>query len=118
MGLRLAITCRCGEFARVPFGTVWRCEKCGTSWDTRKIPQDEYQAFVHAVRKVQWQSIAGLVVIGLLTLALVVFVGPGLLPAGPVLLAVWYFLYLPTHRKRVRRLYSSLPSWHISEQAR
>jgi hypothetical protein len=118
MGLRLAITCRCGEVARVPFGTVWRCEKCLASWDTRKIPEGEYQAFVHAVRKVQWQSIAGLVAIALLTLVLVVLKGPGLLPAGVVLLAVWYFFYLPTHRKRVRRLYASLPSWHIGEQAR
>jgi hypothetical protein len=118
MGLRLAITCRCGEVASVPVGTVWRCEKCLTSWDTRKIPQDEYQAFVRAVRKVQWQSIAGLAVIGLLTLALVVAVGPGLLPAGLVLLAIWYYFYLPIHRKRVKRLYATLPSWHISEQAR
>jgi len=118
MGLRLVITCRCGEVARVPVGTVWRCEKCLANWDTRKIPQDEYQGFVRAVRKVQRQSIAGLVMIGLLTLALVVAVGPGLLPVGLVLLAAWYFFYLPIHRKRVRRLYATLPSWHISEQAR
>ena len=118
MGLRLVITCQCGEVARVPAGTVWRCDRCGTSWDTGRIPRQEYEAFAHALRKVQWQSVAGLVVIGLITLALVILLGPGLLPLGLLLLAGWYFLYLPIHRKRVRSLYATLPSWRISDQAR
>lgn len=117
--LRLTITCRCGRSKpeRVQLGTVWRCPECGSAWDTTQVPVEEYQAYARAVRRVQALSLSGVVVAAVATTLLAVLVSPALLPVGIVLLGVWYFWYLPSHRKQVRRLYDTLPRWEIGETA-
>lgn len=113
--VRLTITCRCGHRERVQLGPVWRCPDCGAAWDTGQVPAEEYQVYRRAVRRVQWLSLSGVVVAAAVTTPLALLVSPGLLPVGMVLLGAWYFWYLPSHRKQVRRLYATLPRWEITE---
>ena len=115
--LRLAITCRCGRRERVQLGQVWCCPDCGRAWDTGQVPAEEYQAYRRAVRRVQVLSLSGVVVAVAVTAPLALLVSPGLLPVGMVLLGVWYFWYLPSHRKQVRKLYATLPRWEIGQTA-
>jgi len=112
--VRLTITCRCGREEHVQLGGVWSCPDCGSEWDTTQVPVEEYQAYSQAVRKVQLLSLSGVVVAVVATTPLAVLVSPALVPVGIVLLAVWYFWYLPIHRKQVRRLYEALPRWEIT----
>ena len=112
-GVSLKVTCTCGESARVPIGTVWRCGRCGTAWDTGKVPADEYRAYALAVRRAKWTTFAGVLVIVPVFAVLVLFVDRSLLLAGPVALGVWYYFSLPGHRRRVRKLYRNLPRWEI-----
>ncbi len=112
--LALTITCTCGHAERVQPGPVWRCPQCGSEWDTGQVPAEEYRAYGRAVRRVRLLSLLGVVVCAAVTALLALLVSPALLPVGIVLLGVWYFWYLPSHRKQVRRLYETLPRWEIT----
>jgi len=112
--VQLAITCRCGRSERVQLGPVWSCPQCGSEWDTSQVPAEEYQAYGRAVRRGQLLSLSGVLVCAVLTALLALLVSPALLPVGIVLLGVWYFWYLPTHRKQIKRLYETLPRWEIA----
>lgn len=115
-GVSLKVTCTCGESARVPIGTVWRCGRCAQRWDTGKVPADEYRAYALAVRRAKWMAFAGVLVIVPVFAVLALLVDGSLLLAGAVVLAVWYYFSLPGHRRRVRKLYERLPRWEIPAQ--
>ena len=42
------LTCKCGERRYLQYGERWTCEKCGRSWDTLRIPLEEYAAMRRA----------------------------------------------------------------------
>jgi hypothetical protein len=79
------------------------------------VPADEYRSFTRAVRRAKWLALSGLLVIAAIFAPLIVFVNRSLLVPALVVLGVLYFWFLPSHRKRLRRLYSSLPQWQIAE---
>src|SRR5437870_2590340 len=37
----ITIRCECGESRDVAYGELWRCERCGRSWNTQQIPAEE-----------------------------------------------------------------------------
>jgi len=43
-GPPITLTCECGETRHLRYGDRWTCEKCSRSWDTTKIPVDQYAA--------------------------------------------------------------------------
>jgi hypothetical protein len=117
-GVALKVTCTCGQSARVPVGEVGRCDRCGRRWDTAKVPAEEYRAYALAVRRAKWMAFAGVLVVVPVVALLALLVDRLLLLVAPVALGVWYFWYLPSHRKRVRRLYATLPRWEIPSDER
>jgi hypothetical protein len=112
-GVSLKVTCACGESARVPVGTVWRCGRCGQRWDTGRVPADEYRAYALAVRRAKWLAFAGVLVVVPVFGLLALFVDPAFLLTGLVALGVWYWFSLTGHRRRIRELYRNLPRWEI-----
>jgi hypothetical protein len=56
-----------------------------------------------------------LLVVAVIFAPLIVLVSRSLLVPALVVLGVWYFWFLPSHRKRLRRLYASLPHWQVTE---
>jgi hypothetical protein len=40
-GPPMTIGCECGEPRDLHYGERWTREKCGRTWDTRRIPLDE-----------------------------------------------------------------------------
>ena len=52
-GPPIALTCECGEKRELAYGERWRCQSCGRSWDTNRIPAEQYQEIRRISRTIQ-----------------------------------------------------------------
>lgn len=114
-GPPITVTCECGQKRDLQYGEQWQCEGCGRSYDTRKIPLEEYAA----IRRTQLRYrliplIAGLVLLG----AMIVFFIAGSAFTALVLIAFvgasWVMFVRPFFRTRYRKsLGKNLPSWNL-----
>jgi hypothetical protein len=114
-GPPITVTCECGQKRDLQYGEQWQCEGCGRSYDTRKIPLEEYAA----IRRTQLRYrliplIAGLILLG----AMIVFFIAGSAFSGLVLIAFvgasWVMFVRPFFRTRYRKsLGKNLPSWNL-----
>ena len=114
-GPPITVTCECGQKRDLQYGEQWQCEGCGRSYDTRKIPLEEYAA----IRRTQLRYrliplIAGLVLLA----AMIVFFIAG--SAFTALVAVafvgasWVMFGRPFFRTRYRKsLGKNLPTWNL-----
>jgi hypothetical protein len=102
-GPLLTITCTCGRTRKLRFGDEWTCEDCGRSWDTSRLPRDEYEA----IRRLQLRYRMLPVLFGLLVVALaVMFTLTGNAGAVvlllPLALLCWFQFLRAAHRRRFR----------------
>jgi hypothetical protein len=116
----ISLTCDCGEQASVRYGEPWTCSRCGRSYDTRDIPQREYQELVAVSRRYRMVGWVLMGAIAALTLFLALFGVPFqvfiLLPA---ILLVWFTYVRPLLRRRYRRRIGELTSsWKLHGQSR
>jgi hypothetical protein len=116
-GPRITLTCHCGEVHYLQYGERWTCATCGRTWDTERIPLDEYLA----LRRVQLRYRRIPIAISVIALACVVgflVAGKGL--AGLVVVAfaltAWSMFARPFHRRRYREALAQLPSWDIEPE--
>ncbi len=113
-GPPITLSCECGEKAEVAYGETWKCPKCGRTYDTNKIPREDYER----IRKTQLRFRILPIVYALLVGAIAVFfIATGnvfsvffLLPVG---LTAWFMLIRPVHRNRYRQAISDLPRWDL-----
>jgi hypothetical protein len=113
-GPPITVTCECGTKHDLAYGERWTCEQCGRSYDSSRIPADEYEQ----VRRLQRRYRVLPVGVGLCVLALaMLFTLTGnvysvffLLPVG---LMVWFVFLRPVHRKRYRAAIAELPRWDL-----
>jgi hypothetical protein len=114
-GPPITVTCECGQKRDLQYGEQWRCEGCGRSYDTRKIPIEEYAA----IRRTQLRYRLIPLVAGLLLLAaMIVFFVAGSAFSGLVAVAFvaasWVMFARPFFRSRYRKsLGKSLPTWNL-----
>jgi hypothetical protein len=47
----ITITCDCGAVENLGYGERWQCEECGKTWDTRQIPQGDYDALLRGLKR-------------------------------------------------------------------
>jgi hypothetical protein len=113
-GPPITLTCECGETRHLRYGDRWTCEKCSRSWDTAKIPVDQYAA----IRATQLRYRRAPIAISVLALAAVIaciVVGKAL--GGLLLIAIlattWSMFFRPLHRRRYRAAIADLPTWQI-----
>lgn len=78
---------------------------------------EQYSSFVSSLRRAKWLALSGLLVSATIFLPLTIFLNPGLAMPGLVTVAIWYFWFLPSHRKRLRAIYASMPKWEIWESS-
>ena len=114
-GPPITVTCECGQKRDLQYGEQWQCEGCGRSYDTRKIPIEEYAA----IRRTQLRYrliplIAGLILLA----AMIVFFVAGSAFSGLVLVAFvgasWVMFVRPFFRTRYRKsLGKNLPTWNL-----
>lgn len=114
-GPLITVTCECGQRRELRYGERWECEGCGRSFDTGKIPLEEYAA----IRRTQLRYRAVPLVSGLFLLAAVVLFFAagkvfGAIIVVPFLFASWNMFVRPFFRSRYRRaLGKNVPTWTI-----
>jgi Flp pilus assembly protein TadB len=98
----------------VPHGERWTCEGCGRTYDTGRIPREEYDA----IRRTQLRFRVLPVALGLLVVALGIFFSltgaiMNVFILLPMALLAWFTFIRPAHRRRYRRAIADLPRWDL-----
>jgi Flp pilus assembly protein TadB len=98
------------------YGERWQCERCGRTWDTSRIPEQDYEA----IRRIQRRYIA--VPLGVLALVLataILFMIFGRVYAIillPLALTMWFMFVRPLQRRRLRERIAELPEWKLKPE--
>jgi len=112
-GPPITIRCECGEVRHVPYGQLWRCERCARGWNTTQIPADEYWGIMRGMRRHRLVVIGVALGLALTFGALALFVSEALFLLLPMVLAFWFIWYMPWWRRKVRHQARSLPKWDL-----
>jgi hypothetical protein len=116
-GPPITITCECGEKRHLRYGDRWTCEKCGRTWNTNRIPVEQYAA----IRATQMRYRRIPIAISIFALAAVIasiLVGKalgGVLVIG-ILATTWSMFFRPLHRRKYREAIAELPTWQIKPE--
>jgi hypothetical protein len=112
-GPPITLTCDCGERRELRYGERWRCDQCGRTWDTSRIPAADYAA----VRRIQQRFVfAPMAMLAVVVATVVLFVVYGrvyLIVLLPLALFAWNLYGRPIHRRRLRQALDRLPEWKI-----
>jgi hypothetical protein len=116
-GPKITLTCECGASHYLHYGESWKCEKCGRTWNTNRIPLEQYAA----IRKTQLRYRRVPVAICAVALACIVaFIIAGRAVGGLVVVALlattWNMFFRPIHRRKYREALAELPSWQIKSE--
>jgi hypothetical protein len=116
-GPPITLTCDCGERRYLRYGERWRCEGCGRTWDTRRIPMDQYAAL--RATQLRYRRIP-LVISVVALIAAVASIVAGEAIGGLLLVAVvattWSLFFRPLHRRKYRAALAELPTWKIKPE--
>ncbi len=113
-GPRITLTCECGEVNYLQYGERWTCPKCGRSWNTLRIPLEQYAE----IRRTQLRFRRIPIAVSILSLiCIVAFLIVGKPFAGLILVAfaatAWSMFARPLHKRRYREALAKLPRWEI-----
>lgn len=113
-GPPITVTCECGEKRELAYGQRWRCEQCGRSWDTGRIPAGEYDQ----IRRLSLRYRALPIAFGSVVVLLAIFFTltgniPGVFFLLPTALVLWFVFLRLLHRKRYRQAVKSRPRWEL-----
>jgi hypothetical protein len=113
-GPPITLTCECGEKRELAYGERWDCEKCGRSWDTSRIPREQYEE----IKKLSLRYRALPVGFGALVAAMAIFFTLSgnifsVFLLLPVALTSWFVFLRPLWRKRYRQAVRMLPKWEL-----
>jgi hypothetical protein len=116
-GPPITLTCECGQTRHLRYGERWTCESCDRTWDTARIPLDQYAA----IRRTQLRFRRVPIAISVLALAAVIaciVVGKALggLLVVAILATTWSMFFRPLHRRRYRAALAELPTWKIEPE--
>ena len=116
-GPPITITCECGERRYLRYGERWQCEKCGRSWNTRRIPLEEYAA----LRRTQLRYRRVPIAVSVVALAcVIVFILLGKAFGGLIVVgfaaSAWSMFVRPMHKRRYREQLAKLPTWKIEPE--
>jgi hypothetical protein len=113
-GPPITVTCECGQKRELAYGERWDCESCGRSWDTGRIPADQYDQ----IRRLSLRFRAVPIAFGAVVALLAIFFTltgniPGVFFLLPTALVAWFVFLRPLHRRRYRRAIKTLPRWEL-----
>jgi hypothetical protein len=113
-GPPITVTCECGEKRDLPYGERWQCDSCGRSWDTGRIPREQYEE----IRRLSLRYRALPIGFGALVALLAIFFTLtgnifSVFFLMPVALTIWFIFLRPLHRKRYRAAIHALPRWEL-----
>ena len=116
-GPKITIACECGEKRYLQYGERWECEKCGRTWNTRRIPLEEYAE----LRRTQLRYRRVPLIIAAVSLVCVVaFIVIGKALGGLLIVAFaatsWSMFGHPFYKRRYREQLAKVPSWKIEPE--
>jgi hypothetical protein len=113
-GPPITLTCECGEKRDLPYGERWQCEQCGRTWDTNRIPREQYEQ----IKRLSLRFRALPIGYGSLVAAIAIFFTLtgnvfSVFFLLPVALTTWFVFLRPVHRRRYRAAVKGLPRWEL-----
>ena len=116
-GPPITLTCECGERRQLRYGESWRCETCGRTWSTARIPVEQYAEVRRTALRYRRLPMA-ISVLALVCVVAFIIVGKAL---GGLIIVVlvattWSMFFRPMYRRRYRRALAELPSWEIEPE--
>jgi hypothetical protein len=116
-GPPITLTCDCGEQRHLRYGARWTCEGCGKTWNTNRIPIDQYAAIRATQLRFRRVPLA-ISVFALLAVIACVVVGKALggLIVVAILATTWSMFFRPLHRRKYRAALAQLPTWKIKPE--
>lgn len=114
----ITLRCDCGAEGKAAYGEVWKCAKCGRSYDTSQIPADDYDAVAALDRRYRRRSQALMVVLALIVLAVAITGQTISIFAGLSVVLLSWFLYIKPliHRRHKRAVSALTRSWELSPE--
>jgi hypothetical protein len=116
-GPLITLTCECGERRELHYGEQWRCDKCGRTWNTNRIPLEQY-ARIHKRQLRLRRMMLTLLAIAVVSVAGFILIGKFL--GGIMLVAVcaigWRMYIWPKQKQRYLESIDDLPSWEIEPE--
>jgi len=116
---RITLRCDCGADALVAYGDRWTCESCGRTYDTKGIPEADFQAIESLRRRYRMGGYIGVSLLALLVLILALTAQQYQLFIGlPGILLAWFTFVRPSMRSRYRRRVGELQrSWTLRAES-
>jgi hypothetical protein len=116
-GPPITIGCECGERRDLHYGERWTCEKCSRTWNTRRIPLEQYAQLCRTQMRFRWLPLAAaaLVVVSLIALVVLGRAFGGILLAA-IAAMVWSTFGRPLWKRRYLRAIQNRPSWNIKPE--
>jgi hypothetical protein len=116
-GPPITLGCECGERRELKYGEQWTCEKCGRTWNTRRIPLEEYSQ----LRRMQLRYRRVPIAVGVIVVAaLIALVILGKAFGGILVVALaafaWSSYGRPAYRRRYLKAIENRPSWTIEPE--
>ncbi|MGH2856686.1 MAG: hypothetical protein ACRDMJ_04290 [Solirubrobacteraceae bacterium] len=116
-GPKITLTCDCGESRYLNYGERWTCEHCRKTWNTTRIPLEQYAA----IRATQLRYRRVPMMLSVVALACVIaFIVVGKAFGGLIVVALlastWTMFFRPLHRRRYREALAELPTWKIKPE--
>jgi hypothetical protein len=116
-GPPITVKCECGERRELRYGQRWQCEGCGRTYDTNRIPAEEYASFRR--NRVHDRLLPSVVVLGLVA-AIVAVVLAGRPFTALLIFSVvgfgWGTFVRPARRRRQYKAIADRPKWNIKAE--
>jgi Flp pilus assembly protein TadB len=113
-GPPITVKCECGERRDLRYGERWRCDGCGRSYDTNRIPLEEYASLRR--NRVRDRILPSIVCAAAAAVALVfVLIGRPLavVVVLPLTGFLWSSFVRPARRRRQYQAIADRPRWKI-----
>jgi hypothetical protein len=113
-GPPITLTCECGERRELRYGERWQCEGCGRTYDTNRIPVEEYASLRRA--RVRDRILPSAVFLSLAVIVVVfVLIGRPLaaIVIVPLVAFGWGSFVRPARRRRQYKAIAERPHWEI-----
>lgn len=116
-GPPITIGCECGERRDLRYGERWTCEKCNTTWNTRRIRVDEYAQLCRAQSRFRGIPLAAAAMVIASLIALVIL---GKAFTGILLVALaavaWSTYGRPRWERRYLKAIADRSTWKIEPE--
>jgi hypothetical protein len=116
-GPRITMKCDCGEQRYLHYGERWTCENCGKTWNTNRIPIEQYAAI--RATQLRYRRVP-LAVSTLSLICVIAFIIIGKALGGLILIALvattWNIFFRPRYKRRYQAALKQLPTWKIKPE--